>query len=150
MTPVDQRSLWTPTQPGDCLNACLASLLDLPYEEVPFFNKIAREGGPPYFTQLWDFLESRGYEFQGSFYPEAQVLDCFPFVEIFNNWHVLPSLSPGVNGFYLAGGPSPRGPQVPGGHQIVIRADGSLAHDPHPSREGVVRITDVFLIEPKA
>lgn len=46
-------------------------------------------------------------------------------------------------GFYLVSGISPRGV----GHMVVYR-DGALAHDPHPSREGLTEITWTRILVP--
>ena len=136
MTPIDQRSLWTAEgTPGDCMTACIATLLDLPYDVVPFFSKIQQETGVNWFQTLTEFLEDQGYEFKGSYYNGP--------------WDELAAISEGVGGFYVAEGPSPRGPQVKGGHCIVVHGDGSIAHDPHPSREGLVGTKSVWMIERK-
>jgi hypothetical protein len=45
--------------------------------------------------------------------------------------------------FYLAYGKSSRGVS----HAVVYRA-GELAHDPHPSREGVLGVNEIHLIVP--
>ena len=44
MIPVDQREINLAGY-GDCMKAALASLLEVPYEEVPHFRKIQTEGG---------------------------------------------------------------------------------------------------------
>jgi hypothetical protein len=45
--------------------------------------------------------------------------------------------------FYLAYGPSPRGVS----HAVVYR-EGYLAHDPHPSRAGILEVKEAHLIVP--
>lgn len=46
-------------------------------------------------------------------------------------------------GYYLASGPSPRGVN----HMVVMK-DGALAHDPHPSRDGIERVDCVYVFLP--
>lgn len=45
--------------------------------------------------------------------------------------------------YYLAYGPSPRGVS----HAVVYK-DGALAHDPHPSRAGILKVETVHLLVP--
>lgn len=51
MIPVKQRTA------KDCLTACLASVLEIPYEEVPIFED------KNWTTDLQTWLNSRGYEY---------------------------------------------------------------------------------------
>lgn len=142
MKPVDQRKIDAGT--GDCMTACLASLLDLPYEAVPLFREIEADGSEQWFSVLWKFLKDNGYSFTGTWYHSVQLTtgpEIHPFEE-------LRERSNGVNGLFLAGGPSPRFPGV--SHAVLIDGYGNLVHDPHPSRQGVNPIEDVWMIEPLA
>lgn len=115
MKPVEQAN-FTPTR-GDCFSACVASILEIPLEDVPFFND------PPD-ASWWDrfksWLEAR--ELSASYYPDAS--------------YVPP-------GFAIVGGPSPRFPGVL--HACVAR-DGVVVHDPHPSGRGLDVIEDFIVI----
>ncbi len=140
MKPIDQRRI--DAGHGDCMTACLASLLELPYEDVPLFREIEADGEKPWFSVLHDFLQKRGYEFHGTFthsYLSTEGRKYQPFDELRKS-------SKGVNGIFQAGGPSPRFPGV--GHAVLIDGYGNLVHDPHPSRQGVIVIEDVWMIEP--
>jgi hypothetical protein len=147
MIPVDQRSLWEKEgDVGDCMNACIASILEIPYEEVPFFNKIARETGEGWFSILWGFLKERGFTFHGTFTPKwvtcNRVGYNFGKQVIYN---LADFDSPGVKGYFMAFGPSYR--NAPGGHAVVVDKNCLLVHDPHPSRMGVSKIENVNMIE---
>lgn len=113
MKPVDQTMFGDGSNgnpPGDCFRACIASLMELPIEGVPHFVAI----GDSWSTcQAW--LAERGLA-----YTEAAPRDAYGLLHI-----------AGVH--YLACGPSARGFQ-----HAVIERRGQLAHDPHPSRAGLV------------
>jgi hypothetical protein len=130
MTPVDQRII-DPDR-GDCMTACLASLLDLPYEDVPYFLE---EGAEPWFTVYWRFLKQHGYDFVGTCSNSGEAIDFEDLVQ----------RCAGVNGFYMAGGPSPR---FNCSHAVIINSRGEIVHDPHPSRAGVLKIDHVDMIRP--
>lgn len=145
MKAVDQRSLWSADgTPGDCMNACIASLLELPYEAVPFFNKIQKETGH-WFPSFYNCLEENGFEWHGTYSLRFQNLPGHEF----EDWEELKRRCSGVEGIYMAGGPSPRGPEVRGGHAVLVDGVGKLMHDPHPSRAGLLTIENIYLIEPK-
>jgi hypothetical protein len=104
-TPTDQEIL-SPVF-GDCLSACVATILDLPLSAVPVFARPGQNWG-----QMVDLLNAW-------LAPRGLV--------------AVLSLSPPA-GLGIAKGPSPR--FVGGGHCVVVR-DGVLVWDPHPSRAGL-------------
>lgn len=59
MTPIDQKYLRGGDIPGDCVRACVCSILDLPLEEVPHF---VRWHGHEWAVALMDWCEARGIE----------------------------------------------------------------------------------------
>lgn len=59
MTPVDQTE-FGPFR-GNCLSACVASLLDLPISEVPTFTDRHAEGGVDWVNGLATWLDARGW-----------------------------------------------------------------------------------------
>lgn len=106
---------------GNCTQAAIASLLGLELSEVPDFNTLYKDA--PHAGHYWHaidvwFLE-RGYDFR-----MMKGDTCF-------------------DGIYLADGPSPRGL----GHFVVMK-DGSLHHDPHPSRAGITSIRHNWILIP--
>lgn len=97
---------------GNCWQACIASLLDMPIDQVPHF---ARDEPEWWFYKTCLFvLRQTGYNL-GCFNPD------FPITE------------PG--GYVIATGRSPRGDYS---HSVILDGvTGELAHDPHESRAGL-------------
>lgn len=112
MTPQDQEFIYIKdVQYGDCMRACIASLLDLPIADVPHFLRDADGKSLGFWDGIYDFLEARGYE-----YCPSQRLINPP------EYHIIVS-------------PSPRDP-VNISHAVVGR-NGSIVFDPHSSRDGL-------------
>jgi hypothetical protein len=129
MNRVDQR-LIDPVR-GDCMRACLATITGLPYEMVPDLAGEDADGGNWYRTySRW--CKTHGLNLQGTFSRGGKWLNAA-------HWAELSELSAGINGLFMAAGPSPR-PGVRGGHAIVVDSDGHMVHDPHPSRAGVQKV----------
>lgn len=118
---IDQTTFYTPETPrnGNCGEAAVASILGLTLEEVPRFS---REGPDSfaYWESFEQFLNSLGWEV------------------------LLMSGNYQADCMYLASGPSLRGCS----HMVVMR-NGELWHDPHPSRQGIIRVEHVHLLVPK-
>lgn len=114
---------------GNCFAACVASLLELSLGDVPAFEAMGSEWG----QELYRFLTEQGYVFQGSFYPPPLLF-----------WPKLLRTSGGVDGFFIALGTSPR-LHVRRGHAVIMK-NNRLAHDPHPSGDGLTEIQSVLMI----
>lgn len=95
-------------RPGNCLQAAVASLLELPLDEVPHF--IECDGGEDWLERLVAFGAAHGYRVVYRGEPVA---------------------------FGLAFGRSTRNAS----HAVVV-IDGQVAWDPHPSRDGLVSISN--------
>ncbi len=124
MTPVDQTRLHDPARgvPGNCMQAALATLLDLQIDDVPDFaaGELA-DTGPrlkAYWQRVDDFLAVRGLYRIGI--PEQ-----------------------GLPGLHLASGLSPRG----AGH-VVVRSGWQTVHDPHPSRADLASVDRLWVLVP--
>lgn len=117
MTPQDQEFINIPGQQyGDCMRACIASLLDSPIAEVPHFLREA-EGDPVGFWEgIYAFCEARGFDYS----PVHPVFD--------------PAMARHVGGFHTIGGPSPRGGGI---LHAVVGKNGHIVFDPHPSKAGL-------------
>jgi hypothetical protein len=115
MTPVDQEFVHLPEQGqyGDCMRACVASLLDLPITDVPHFAQIDAEGNGDFWLMVAEFCRKHGYAF---------VTMAGRFV-----WSEDPI-------YHIIAGPSPRGHGV---HHAVVGRNGQVFFDPHPSRAGL-------------
>lgn len=117
MKPVDQEFINIPgVQYGDCQRACIASLLELPIAEVPHFLAIA-EGDPETFWELlYEFCESKGYQYHPWFTARQMELE------------------DDLDGYCVISGPSPRGGGIL--HAVIGRYD-QVVFDPHPSKTGL-------------
>jgi hypothetical protein len=110
--------------PGNCLQAALASMLDLPLTDVPHFvaDDVRTDGDLHWWTEMRRWCLDRGLSIRGDREPEPG--EC-----------------------YLGGGPSPRDP-VFRSHVAVYR-DGHLEHDPHPDGTGVVEVRTRWTVRPQ-
>lgn len=117
MTPQDQEFINIPgEQYGDCMRACIASLLDIPIADVPHFLRDADGDATAFWHGVYDFTEARGFDYS----PEHA-----RFKKI---------LAADLNGYHIIGGPSPRG----GGLlHAVVGLNGEIVFDPHPSKTGL-------------
>ena len=133
MKPVDQIHTDLPgtgAPPGDCLRACVASVLELEPYQVPHFVELSMKiSGYNWPVELAAWLAKR---------------DLVP-----QWWSGPPG---GFDGHAIVTGPSPRGDW---NHAVVARVEPtgvsqarwSMVHDPHPSRAGLASYDDVeFLI----
>lgn len=109
---------------GNCLQACVASLFELPIEEVPHFALFSRE---TWTAEFINFIESKGYFYEG----------WAPIREIDN-----PKVNEGVNGYLIVSGISPKGFR-----HAVIYKDKKLVHDPSPLNGGLVEELGFYLIK---
>lgn len=125
---VDQTILaGDPKRKGNCVSACVATFLGVPLATVPHFVEYdgATVDGSPGGTGWWWLMVG---------YMAARGL--WPFD--------LGSVDDGEPGELLfVAGMSERGVL----HQVLYR-DGSLWHDPHPSRAGLVTLTEVLAWRP--
>lgn len=121
-----------PQRLGNCVSACVASILNRPLDEVPHFGEegvvlgdVVEDGvghGLHWWAMLLGYMAAAGYS---------------P-VE-------LPDVDHGEPGEYLfVAGLSPRGVM----HQVIYR-DGTLWHDPHPSRDGLADVREVLAWRPR-
>jgi hypothetical protein len=115
--PVDQTIFGAPA--GNCLAACVASLLHLDIADVPNVC----EDGAGWVERLADWLQPRGLvplAFGG------------------------PPPSGFADALCIVSGQSPRGPWL---HATVWRGD-KMVHDPHPDRTGILDVSDTLLLVP--
>lgn len=126
MIPIDQ-TMFGEDQ-GDCLSACLASILEIPLEDVPYFADI--EDNIEFYKAINAWLRPYGY-FYLTIEPGG--------VEELNCW-----------GDYYAilSGPAER-PWGEPSHAVVARG-GELVHDPNPNygRTGIKTITGINFLVP--
>lgn len=119
-----------PKRKGNCVAACVASILGLPLDRVPHFIEFgiaygdsddvqAVSSGNNWWAMMLGFLAGHGL-----WVTELEkVTDADP------------------DEYLLVAGMSPRGVL----HQVVYR-EGRLWHDPHPSRAGVLDVREVLAV----
>jgi len=129
MIPVDQTRFYDPTVPvkeqrGNCLQAVMASVLELPLDDVPHFvqDDVDHDGDANPEWNWWVRLVAWLGEHGWSVHAALPISD-YPGQSV------------------LVTGPSPRGNGI---HHIVIYRDGEMVHDPHPDRTGLVRVMDAY------
>lgn len=116
MRPVEQRHA------DDCWNACIASLFELPYDEVADMPR----GSDDTWRRRWtEWFAERGYAFGER------------YLNLGENGRWV-----GYGELTIACGPSPR---REGRDHCVIARDGEIVWDPHPDREHpIAKITSVI------
>lgn len=131
MIPVDQTIFAGDPEgrKGDCFRACLASILELKSEEVPHFFELYGYG---FSKQVKEWLKERyGISLVRVFIAKDRI----------TVW--------GAEGYFIASGRSPRSTtEKPLEHAVVMLAEDnriSVAHDPHPSRAGLVDVQEYLL-----
>jgi hypothetical protein len=108
---------------GDCTRACIASIFDLPPEDVPHFASFGVEhprddGILPWIKRLQEWLTPRGFY---AMFARIDGPEC--------HWH-----QESMQFHYLLGGKTLRGTE----HDVVAFA-GKMVHDPHPDRTGLTQ-----------
>lgn len=138
MIPVDQTTFGDGSggkEPGNCIAACIASLLGLPIDLVPNFAAAGADGRWLRAANAW--LLGFGFSYVDISWmdQEGKLLDTPQWV--FEDWIA------GTQ-YYIAGGPAERGLQ----HCVIMHGrERELAHDPHPSRAGLLAVNGVgFLV----
>jgi len=123
MTPVRQ-TIFVDTNPkkrGNCQSAAMASILDLPLDQViDTASDECRDGG--FWKTIGEWLASRGLKLV----------------------HMGPNDPRLIGSYSIGSGPSPRGAF----HHAVVCKHGHMVWDPHPSDDGVLRIEAHDVIAP--
>jgi len=128
MTPQPQTVLYgeEATGNGNCMTACIASLLDVPLWMVPPFEQMYGRKDRQQRINAWLFrffkLDMEWMSYTDSLEPQ----------------NTLPE-------FYIAVGPSPRNPSI--GHGVIY-SGGVLVHDPHYSGLGILKVESIYYLRP--
>ena len=111
--------------PGDCFRSALACLLGRHRDEVPHFAL---------YLNWWEEIRRwmRSNDGRDLYYVDAAEPD---------HWDMIPG-GTDEGALVMVGGPSPRGPF---GHVCVGRRDGTVLWDPHPSRAGLLDVTEFYV-----
>ncbi|RQO65095.1 hypothetical protein DBR40_24805 [Pedobacter sp. KBW01] len=99
----------TKIERGNCFPACIASLVEVPLNQVPNIEELY--DCYAWFEVLCAWLEHKGFSYEISTKEECEA----------------------SNEYYMVSGQSPRG----NFNHIVIYKNGTLAHDPHPDGTGL-------------
>ena len=119
MIPVYQTTFGSPG--GNCLSACVASLLELPIEEVPYF------GDDNQLPPLQAFLDAYGMT--------SMCMRWDPAVWMPQGYCILGGQARGVDGKLWP--------------HAVVGLDGEFVHNPHPAGGTLEVIEDVTFLLPK-
>lgn len=114
--------------PGNCLQAAVASLLELEVDEVPHFAVYV-----DWFAAMRRWARERGGDFTYFSLPPDEYADAWETVVAWGREH-------GTH--VLLSGHSPRGPFL---HVVVGNVDLEVVHDPHPSRAGLLAVVDAIV-----
>jgi hypothetical protein len=122
MKPVDMARHGAEEYEGDCLMACVASILELDLTTLP----VQRQTNADYWLhRVEDVALRHGYR----------------AIALANEIPIRPP------GYAIACGVSPRS----GGQMhAVVALDGDVVHDPHPTRDGIESVTHWVLFIPTA
>lgn len=125
MIPVMQTKLYSEDgiHNGNCMAACLASLLEIPLWMVPPFEDMFARTDHTTRRDNW-LTRFFGIELE------------YTTIKMIEEGVVLPE-------FYIAVGPSARGV-----HHAVIYSNGKMVHDPHYSQEGIINVTGLYVPMP--
>lgn len=112
------------SQIGDCFRCSVASILELPREDVPHFMEIDwKRETPAWYADICEWLAPRGMAY----------LDWEIAPEYFGpQWFEKIALDAGFDVHHVMCGVSHSGNQ----HAVVGR-NGVVVHDPHPARRGL-------------
>ena len=131
LRPVDQTTFgwWRPPyQPGNCLSACLATILDLSIDDVPNFIDLSDTNDSQWRDRLNAWLAAMGLRA--------------------HHISFAPCPTEALAGF------APSSPFVLFGRSkknfehAVVAAGPRVVHDPHPSRSGLATAHGMIIIEP--
>jgi hypothetical protein len=158
--PVEQRRLWRPDdhpdgpQRGDCLRACVASILEVEYEDVPDFNGMSQplndwlKSVAPGFAAPYRYLTSLGHEEtldDWKSWPTSHYEEGYWIATVYS--HRIPDYMeygcgcvarvPGGDPEckWCHGDPGSRAMGIVWGLHAVVFQHGRLAWDPHPERD---------------
>lgn len=106
---------------GNCVDACLASLMELPLWMVPPFYQMW--GRPDRHRRLDHWLLLFGLELEHALTEEEE---------------------PDLPLFYMVSGGSPRNPTT--GHAVIYSA-GVMVHDPHYSGAGILEVRSISYLK---
>jgi hypothetical protein len=126
---IKQTKIHSETVKGNCMAACLASVLDLEIGDVPQFEEISN---PDHWNlELIKWLDSIGY------YINAEYV--FKYTDGDKKVYEMPE------GLLVVAGKSPRFDLL----HCVVYENGGMIHDPHPDNTGILDVLDYWQLYKK-
>lgn len=107
---------------GNCLSACVASILELPLRDVPWFADPSEKGKSDWYHSLRDFCLKHGFE---------------PVYHYIQREKMDEGITYPLDRYHMISGISPRGYS-----HAVVGFNGKIVHDPHPDGGGLITISD--------
>lgn len=123
MIPIDQTG-FIPFVDGNCFSACIASILEMPLEDVPLFYN--DEGINNWYDKFDNWCKENGY--WASYYSIEDMGD---------DWC--------PDDYSILSGQSPRGDWL---HSVVAYGN-EIVHDPHPDKSGIISRLDWIILGKK-
>jgi|ERR1035437_5593358 hypothetical protein len=148
---------------GNCMQAAIASLLELSLEKVPHFL----ESGQKWFEIFYAFIREQGYDYDGCLYNYNQwriinKREGVPTAKLRNRLHKIKKMK-GVKGYFFASVYSPKyydpNDKPPVTHAVIIDKNFNIIHDVNPANDGLISypeskklkyngILDIYMINP--
>lgn len=144
MIPVDQSVIDAGSGLGNCFSACVASLLEMPIENVPTFH-LRGERDNVWMSRLDAWLEPFGlYALHFEIKPAHHEFVTEGIYKLRSAEIPGRGLSVPPNVLYIRAGLSPRG------HQHAVIAKGHyIVHDPSPTKTGLLSTAGFCLLIPR-
>jgi len=152
---------------GNCMQAVIASLFDLPLEVIPEFIE-CKDG---WFSLLYNFVKEHDAEYHGMRHNRNYTTLWHPTDQCFKSerWHRRSIITKkclykekGINGLFFASVLSPKNFTWSNNttHAVIIDKDFNVVHDPNPEYEKILKyplsnilkyngIIDVWIINSK-
>lgn len=126
---------------GNCMQAAIASLFELPLNKVPNFIEL----GDQWFMIMYNFIKEQGYEFTGTLYNynRFRIINNKKGVKTANLKTIFYKLKrmEGVNGYFFASVYSPKyynpNEDPATTHAVIIDKNLNIVHDVNPENKGV-------------
>ncbi len=121
---------------GDCMQASIASLFEMGYDDVPKFIEYQN-----HFPPLWDLIHDKGFKYNGMLHNQidkTNLIEEFSVSSLHNH--------KGIDGYFFASVYSPKyfdkeefkNYGNSSTHAVIIDSNYNIVHDPNPNNQGIV------------
>ena len=139
---------------GNCLQAVIASLFDMPLDEVPHFISFKDK----WFSEFRKFITSKNYKYNNGLVNKKYTILSFPTDDCFkkSKWHRSCLITPkclykhaGINGYFWASVLSPKYFKWDSRttHAVIIDRDLNIVHDPYQGYSKILQYPLADIIE---